>query len=416
MLETEVVCRHLRSSIFLQSATDETILDLANQVEWVSAKAGDIIFEKGDAGSAIYFVIEGSARIHDGDLVLNHLGVGEAFGEVGALSSMSRTASVTAELDSQLLKLDRQALFDTMTRQPEAARCIIEALCQREGRLIHDGTERAIKAQLVERELAIAQQIQRSFLPDAIPDLEGWTIEGFLQPAREVGGDFYDFFKVPGLGCMGFVIGDVCDKGVGAALFMTLFRSLIRATSLYGKFKGQGDSTSDAVKTLRHCVTLTNEYVATTHQKSSTFTTLFYGLIIPETGQLCYINAGHEAPLIVGKEGIRTRLEQTGPVIGIFPDAVHEVKVADILPGELLVAYTDGATDAKNEAGEQFSEERLHALVARGAPTATAMVHKLVSEIMSFIGGADQFDDVTLVAACYEGNNQSVENPGTVHV
>ncbi|MBS1211443.1 MAG: serine phosphatase [Proteobacteria bacterium] len=399
MPENEAIRRHLRNSVFLSAASEETIQELSARVECIDAKAGDRIFSKGETGSAIYFVVEGSMRIHDDDIVLTHRGAGEAFGEIGALASLTRTASVTAEIDSQLLKLDKEVLFDTMARRPEAAYSFIEALCHRESALVHDATERAIKAKVTERELAIAQKIQRSFLPDVVPNVPGWKLAGFLQPAREVAGDFYDFFVIPKLGCVGLVIGDVCDKGVGSALFMTLFRSLIRSTSMYRDFVGDDHHSDDVTKILRHSIKLTNEYIATTHGESSMFASVFYGLLIPETGQLCYINAGHEAPLIVGTNGIRTKLEPTGPVIGLFPDIVHEVKIIDMLPNEVLVAYTDGATDAKNSAGEQFSEDNLLALVAEGAPTANAMVHKIVSSLEAFIGEAEQYDDITVIAA-----------------
>jgi len=399
MPEIETISRHLRNCIFLSAASEETIQELALRVQFIDARAGDRIFSKGETGTAIYFVVEGSMRIHDEDVVLTHRGAGEAFGEIGALASLVRTASVTAEIDSQLLKLDKDVLFDTMARRPEAAYTFIEALCQRESALVHDATERAIKAKVTERELAIAQKIQRGFLPDVVPEVPGWKLAGFLKPAREVAGDFYDFFVVPKVGCVGLVVADVCDKGIGAALFMTLFRSLIRSTSMYRDFNGSDRNTDDAIKILRHSIKLTNEYIATTHGDSSMFASVFYGLLIPETGQLCYINAGHEAPLIVGAEGIRAKLEPTGPVIGLFPDVVHEVNVIDLLPNELIVAYTDGATDAKDFAGEQFSEDNLLALIGEGAPTADAMVYKIVSRLEAFIGEADQYDDMTVIAA-----------------
>lgn len=399
MLEIEVICRHLRNSIFLSSASDETIQELSTEVELITVKAGDRIFEKGDLGSAIYIVMEGGMRIHDEDIVLTHIGAGEVFGEIAALASLTRTATVTAQIDSLLLKLEKRIIFDTMARRPEAAYSFIEAICKRESVLIHDATERVVKAKILERELAIAQRIQRSFLPDVVPDVQGWKMAGHLQPAREVAGDFYDFFVIPKLNCVGLVIGDVCDKGLGAALFMTLFRSLIRSTSMFRDFVGNDHDCDDIPKILRHSVKLTNEYIATTHGQSSMFASLFYGLLVPETGRLYYINAGHEAPLIVGADGIRNKLETTGPVIGLFPDIVHEVKVVDILPNEMLVAYTDGATDAKNAADEQFSEESLLAVIAGGAPTGTAMVHKIVSTVDAFIGTADQYDDMTIIAA-----------------
>jgi sigma-B regulation protein RsbU (phosphoserine phosphatase) len=254
----------------------------------------------------------------------------------------------------------------------------------------------------MENELEIGQKIQRNFLPEVIPEIDGWDMKGILQPARKVAGDFFDFFIVPKPHCIGIVIGDVCDKGLGAALFMTLFRSLIRSISIYRNVVGENADPDDVVNTLRHAISLTNKYIASTHASSSMFSSVFFGLLIPETGQLCYINAGHEAPLIIGKSGIRQELTTTGPVIGLFEDAEHEVGMAEIFPGEILFGYTDGATDAQNEAGEAFTEEKLAAIASEGAKNAGAMLHKVLSAVEGFIGDADQFDDITLISVYRE--------------
>jgi serine phosphatase RsbU (regulator of sigma subunit) len=132
------------------------------------------------------------------------------------------------------------------------------------------------------------------------------------------------------------------------------------------------------------------------------FSSVFFGLLIPETGQLCYINAGHESPLIIGPTGVRQELPPTGPVIGLFEDAEHDVGVAEILPGEVLFGYTDGATDAQNEAGEQFTEERLVAIAGEGARNGGALLNKLLTSIDGFIGKADQFDDITMISVYRE--------------
>ncbi len=398
VLETDEICRHLRSSSFFASVSEDVILDLAGIVELVAASAGERLIEKGEIGSAMFFVVHGSVRVHVGDVVLSHLGPGEAFGEIGALASQARTASVTAEIDSFLLKLDQSALYGTMSRQPEAALSVIRALCHRQTNIIHDTTTRSLKLQLLEHEMAIAKDIQQSFLPEVLPEVAGWRLAGFLKPAREIAGDFYDFFTIPTSGCVGVVIGDVCDKGVGAALFMTLFRSLIRATSMHRDFAGTGRPSTDVTSTLRYSIALTNQYIATTHRHSNMFSSVFFGLLIPETGKLCYINAGHEAPLVVAGGEVRRTLEPTGPVIGLFADAEHDVEVVELLPGETLVAYTDGVTDAKNRAGEHFSDERLLSTIRTCSPGAGSTLHEIVSAVEGFIGDASQYDDLTIIA------------------
>lgn len=402
MLSLAETCEYLRKSKFFASATEETLNSLAALAELMQIKSGDRLFAKGEIGTAMYFVVDGCVRIHNEDVVITHLGKGQVFGEVAALSQEVRTASVTAEMDTALIKLEQNAIYDTLSAQPNAAKCLIQAMCQRESEIIEEKFDRLVKAKVMENELDIGQKIQRNFLPEVVPEMEGWDMKGVLQPARKVAGDFFDFFVVPKPHCIGIVIGDVCDKGLGAALFMTLFRSLIRSISVYRNVVGEHADPDDVMNTLRHAIALTNKYIATTHASSNMFSSVFFGLLIPETGQICYINAGHEAPLIIGASGIRQQLGPTGPVIGIFEDAEHEVGTAEIFPGEILFGYTDGATDALNEAGEQFTEERLVATAGAGARNGAALLHKVLSDVDGFIGNADQYDDITMISVYRE--------------
>src|SRR6185295_3398345 len=145
-------------------------------------------------------------------------------------------------------------------------------------------------AKSLERELEIGREIQRSFLPEELPRAEGWEIAARFRPARQVAGDFYDAFALPSSGRIGLVVADVCDKGVGAALFMALFRSLVRATATGMAWE------ADAAAGLLRVVRLTNDYIARTHGRSNMFATLFFGVLDPATGDLAYVNGGHEAP------------------------------------------------------------------------------------------------------------------------
>lgn len=402
MLSIDETCHFLRKSSFFACSSEETVKSLANFSEVIRLPAGEKLFEKGEIGTAMYFVVDGCVRIHNEDVVITHLGREEVFGEVAALSHEVRTASVTAEMDTVLLKLEQDAIYQTLSSIPGASRCVIQALCRRESEIIGEKVDRLIKAKVMERELDIGQKIQRNFLPEVIPEVEGWHMSGLLQPARKVAGDFYDFFIVPKPHCVGIVIGDVCDKGLGAALFMTLFRSLIRSISVYRNVVESDSEHDDVINTLRHAIALTNKYIASTHASSSMFSSVFFGLLVPETGQLCYINAGHEAPMIIGHKGIRQLLPPTGPVIGLFEGAEHEIGMAEILPGEMLFGYTDGATDAQNELGEQFTEERLTTIASDGARNDKSFVNKIFSAVEGFIGNADQFDDITMICVYRE--------------
>lgn len=407
MLTLDESCQFLRKCAFFASTSDPAIRALAQLSELIRLQPGDQLFKKGDLGSAMYFVVDGCVRVHNGDVVITHLDKGQVFGEVAALSSELRTASVTAEMDTILLKLEQDAIYSTLASQPDVARSMIQAMCRRESEIIDEKFARMIQARVLENELDIGQKIQKNFLPEIIPTLDGWKMHGLLQPARKVAGDFYDFFVIPKLQCLGIVIGDVCDKGVGAALFMTLFRSLIRSSALYGADRETKGGHADLISTLQHTIHSTNHYIASTHGSSSMFASVFVGLLVPETGQLCYINAGHEAPWIGDASGVREQLPPTGPVIGLFENAEHEIGTAQVRPGEVLFAYTDGATDAQNEAGEQFSEEALLATFGRGAAESQAVANYIYATVENFIGNADQFDDITMISV-YRKNTQLV--------
>lgn len=246
----------------------------------------------------------------------------------------------------------------------------------------------------LERELEIGREIQKGFLPRALPQVEGWEIEAYFKSARQVAGDFYDVFYLGSERQICLVIADVCDKGVGAALFMTLFRSLLRFTIGVAELFGEHSPASR----LKHAVTLTNDYIAYTHGDTSMFATIFMGVLDPADGMLAYINAGHESPLLVNLDGVCQSLKRTGPAVGILSDAPFAVREVQLQPGELFFAFTDGAADALNPAGIAFGKEHLFSQLTNCASTET-LLGSISERIQEHIGDAEQFDDITLLAA-----------------
>jgi serine phosphatase RsbU (regulator of sigma subunit) len=253
-------------------------------------------------------------------------------------------------------------------------------------------------AKSMERELEIGRQIQRSFLPDELPQPAGWEVAARFEPARQVAGDFYDAFPLAGGARVGLVLADVCDKGVGAALFMALFRSLVRAFSerAYGTPPSGADD--DAARILS-TVLSTNDYIAKTHGRSNMFATLFLGVLDPADGALTWINAGHEAPVVFGAGGVSARLTPTGPALGMMPDMKFEARRTTLAPGETLFAFTDGVSEARDGAGALFTEARLLALLAEGQPSAAALLERVGTAVSSYAAGAERSDDITMLAA-----------------
>ena len=241
-----------------------------------------------------------------------------------------------------------------------------------------------------EHELQIGQQLQASFLPSELPQPSGWEIAANFRPAREVAGDFYDAFYLEGGSKVGFVIADVCDKGVGAALFMALSRSLIRAFA---------ELNESHVTCLKNPVELTNDYILRNHDQSNMFVTLFYAVLDPASGQLAYVNCGHNPPVIIDSTGVKVRLRPTGPAVGMFPNIELQMQQVSLEPGDVLFAFTDGVTDARDANGGFFTERRLLQLLEQPAPSAMALLDRIVESVNVHIGTATQFDDVTMLAA-----------------
>ncbi len=248
--------------------------------------------------------------------------------------------------------------------------------------------ERQKELLIYEHDLQIGQQIQTNFLPSEIPQPSGWEITAGFHPARKVAGDFYDAFYIEGRTKVCLIIADVCDKGVGAALFMALSRSLIRA------FAGLHESHAMRVE---YPVALTNEYILRNHNNSNMFVTLFYGVLDLASGQLAYVNCGHNPPVIIGSTGVKVRLRPTGPAVGMFPVIEWKVQQVDLEPGDVLFAFTDGVTEAHASDGSFFTEERLLQLLEQPAASAAALMNRIDESLCTHIGTATQFDDITMI-------------------
>lgn len=239
--------------------------------------------------------------------------------------------------------------------------------------------------QRLEEELALGRQIQLSMLPKSCPNPPGWQFCDIYQAARLVGGDFYDFFELPGeADRLGLVIGDVSDKGVAAALFMGISRTLIRSAAFGGL---------SPAETLQ----LANGLILD-ESHSGYFLSAFYGILDLGSGRLDFANAGHNPPLHHRPTtGEFRELSAQGIVMCVLDDITLEEKSIEVANGDFLIFYTDGVTEAMNESHEEFGSERLRAEVAANASgSATDVLHAIVDAVSKFTGAMDQSDDFTL--------------------
>jgi len=265
-----------------------------------------------------------------------------------------------------------------------------------------------LHTQSLERELEIGHQIQAGFLPEYLPDVNGWGIAAYFQAAREVAGDFYDVFSLPN-GILGFFLGDVTDKGVGSALYMALYRSLLRAFIQDDHSRSEPGELGGRAELLHQAVIRTNQYVCQTHA-DPLFATLFIGMLDPSTGEVHYINAGHNSPLILREGGSRDELRPTGSTIGVLEDLDYGVGATYLGPGEALLVYSDGMEDTTNPAGDFFGRERLLELLSPPAESAAKLVERLITSLSKFMGEAKPFDDVTLLVLRRDGESQPVRS------
>jgi serine phosphatase RsbU (regulator of sigma subunit)/CHASE1-domain containing sensor protein/anti-sigma regulatory factor (Ser/Thr protein kinase) len=236
----------------------------------------------------------------------------------------------------------------------------------------------------VEQELGTARSIQHALLPKDLPKLEGWKIAYHYQPAREVGGDFYDFLRLED-GRIGLVIGDVSGKGIAAALVMANTQSVLRAVARRGSI-APGRVLAEANEVLYAYI------------PSGTFVTCFYGVLDPESGRLVYANAGHDVPYLQ-RDGDAQELMARGMPLGLMPGMPYEEKEAVLAAGDDLLLYSDGLVEAHDPEGGMFGFPRLRKLiVARSAGSGEELVDFLLAELTRFTGeDSEQEDDITLV-------------------
>jgi serine phosphatase RsbU (regulator of sigma subunit)/CHASE1-domain containing sensor protein len=293
--------------------------------------------------------------------------------EEGAESSLPTFVVVSGVGVSLLLFGITWMLVRSRTRAERASRDL-QGANRRVGALYHS----------LEQELRVARSIQHALLPKDLPELEGWEIAHHYRPAREVGGDFYDFLRLED-GRVGFVIGDVSGKGMAAALVMANTQSVLRAVAHRGSVAPE------------QVLAEANEILCAYIPPTNMFVTCFYAILEPESGRLRYANAGHDLPY-ERHDGRVDKLRARGMPLGLMPDMGYEEKEAVLAAGDDLLFYSDGLVEAHDPKGEMFGFSRLQDLVRAQRSGDSSLIAFLLSELARFAGeGWEQEDDITLV-------------------
>ena len=242
----------------------------------------------------------------------------------------------------------------------------------------------------IQNELGLASDMQQSILPKEFPTSNRYVMHGVMEPAREVGGDFFDIIRIND-DKFGIAIADVSDKGVPAALFMMSSRTLLKGSALGAMYPEK------VLQEVNALLEVEND--------AGMFVTVFYGIFDSQTGELTYSNGGHNPPLIVRPDGSSEYLEMpSGIALGMFADMEFESNKTQLRRGETALFYTDGVTEAMNSDGELFGEDRLQEVVAGIANDGNSDFSKdVVNAVRDFAGGAEQSDDITCVSLHWKG-------------
>lgn len=385
--------------------------EIAAGLRPVSLPPGGILIHEGDPGDSFYIILEGEIEIikalgSDDERLLRVQGRGSFVGEMSLFERNGRrTATVRARTAVEAATMTLADFDALLHRQPALAYEVMRVMSLRlrdaDNATIRDLHQKNLQleqayaalqsaqVQLIdkaklEHELQMARAIQQSILPQRLPELPGYDFGALIAPAQAVGGDLYDFIPL-GSGSLGIVVADISDKGLPAAIFMALTRSLVRAEALRGVFPAEV-----LRRVNRHLLEMND---------AGMFVTVLYGILHARTGQFLYARAGHELPLVVGPGGDLLAVPtESGQILGLLPDLLLDEEAISLPKGGKLVLYTDGVTDTMNDEGEPFGRQRLSAAVAvHVAAAAQAVCDGVMEAVCSHQGAAAQFDDLTMV-------------------
>jgi sigma-B regulation protein RsbU (phosphoserine phosphatase) len=357
-----------------------------------------VVLTPGQTNEHIFMLLSGRLRVHlDAADSANpiFIEVGGCIGELSIIDGKPVSAYAVAEKGSRLLMIPQEAFWARILPNPGVARNLLRVLTERMRRnndAVLEGMRRQLLYEHIQKELRLAREIQASMLPARRPQ-NGSALDicAAMEPAREVGGDLYDFFHV-GDGELCFLVGDVSDKGLPAALFMARTMDIVRVvTRLMRSPRGSAPEPADIIACVNRELCQNNA--------ACMFVTLFFGVLDPRTGRLLYCNAGHNAPYVAGVGGTRALESARGVPLGVRSESAYRTVEAVLAPGETLFVFSDGITEATNGARELYGEERLErALAACRGRAAEEVVGSVMASVAAFVGEEARSDDITAMA------------------
>jgi phosphoserine phosphatase RsbU/P len=374
--------------------------------------AGAVLCRQGEVEKVFYVLRHGTVKVTQRlsdteEIPIALRNSGEFFGEMALVDDSPRSASVSAVTAVDVLEIDETTFKHVLQASPELAMLLLNNaltslrnnmqrqlsdLQQKNAELRRAYAElQAAQAELVrterlQRDLELAAQVQRGLLPKEFPRVAGLSFAARAQPAREIGGDFYDAFRLDEHH-VGLLIADVSDKSIHAAIFMAIARALFH---------------TEVRRTLspREVVSDVHHLLLDVSSEDNQFVTAFYGVLHLDTRHLTYVRAGHDRPLLLHRDGSLDVLPGAGRFIGMLDDVDLEECSLDLHSGDRLIMYSDGVVDARSAADERYGSDRLTGAVQACSSTgAEAMCDAIMDSVLTFQGGAAQFDDITLLVA-----------------
>lgn len=394
---------------FLEGADTDVVERLASGAAERTFQPGETVFQEGSTGREIYLILEGQVEVVKGsegeEMLLARRGPGDVLGEMGFIEASPRFATVRALGQARLLELSEQGIQFALAEHTHLLYRTIQVLSARLREselhmladLQHKNRElaqayqelKAAQAALVEkerleRELELARDLQQQILPLEFPQVPGFECAARSQPARQVGGDFYDVISL-GKGRVGLVMADVSDKGMAAALYMALTHSLLHAEARRRASPRQ--------------VLLRVHRLLLEMSRADMFVTAFYGVLDVPNRTLHYARGGHDRPLHVRPDTGECRfLDADGMLLGYVQDVTLDEASVEVGPGDLLVLYTDGITDANAPSGEFFGVDRLREAVCKaGSLGPQGLCDAIFEQVLRFQADAAQHDDMALL-------------------
>lgn len=360
----------------------EDIASFAPEKDCIRLPEGSIVIREGEPGEHMFILVSGELEVLVQGKRIDYLLPGMILGEMALVDDRPRSASARATTDVLLAPITRERFLSIVRDSPQFSLRVMNMMSARTRRLI----EEEVRRQRLEEELNIGRRIQLSLLPRSYPIIPGYELAAGYRAARQVGGDLYDFILPPSApGAVHIVVADVTGKGVPAALYMAVSRTLFHTHAL------ENPTPAEALDRV-------NRFI---RQDKTTplFLSAFYAVLDTDSACLTYANAGHNPPLwLRNSNGEVSELVARGIVLGAFDGYLPEERMCVLEPGDFVVFFTDGITEARNAAGDFLDEEGLTAIVrARPWHHAEELVTAIIEAVDHFSAGTPQADDFTVV-------------------